>query len=117
MPLRAALIAEGNGDRGLVGVLERLCLREGAEVEIEWAKSVLETYAAGSSVAAKIRTLIEVHPYYDLLFVHRDTDGEDPASRRTEIAAACLQGTPPHVAVIPIQETEAWLLLSEAAIR
>src|SRR5690606_40429727 len=52
------------------------------------------------------------------LFVHRDADARDPTERLTEIDQAFkLIKSPPYVRVVPVQETEAWLLVDESAIR
>jgi hypothetical protein len=52
----------------------------------------------------------------ELLFVHRDAEGQDPNHRYKEIcdAAAAIC---PHVAVVPIRMQEAWLLHDEIALR
>lgn len=54
----------------------------------------------------------------DLLFVHRDAEGQPRESRIEEIseavAALCI---PCHVPIVPVRMTEAWLLLEENAIR
>jgi hypothetical protein len=58
-------------------------------------------------------------PDTNLLFVHRDADAAGPRARRGEIAAAVGAFDPSlhHVAVVPVQSTEAWLLVDEDAIR
>ena len=61
----------------------------------------------------------------DLLFVHRDAEGVPHRSRVEEIEIAMQEvravhegaGLPPHVVVVPVRMTEAWLLFDEAAIR
>ena len=59
----------------------------------------------------------------DLLFVHRDADQADSRPRRKEIENALVEARKsshliiPAVPVIPIRETEAWLLVEEKAIR
>lgn len=55
----------------------------------------------------------------DLVFVHRDSDSRSDIQRRTEIseAAECSDWPFQVVPLVPIQELEAWLLLSEDAIR
>jgi len=61
----------------------------------------------------------ELEPSANLIFIHRDADSRDPSPRHEEVAAA-FDGQPHQaawVAIVPVQETEAWLLLDEAAIR
>jgi hypothetical protein len=55
----------------------------------------------------------------DLVFMHRDADAPSGHNRRAEIAAAVAEAGLgiPVVPVVPIQELEAWLLLSEPEIR
>ncbi|MFO7567042.1 MAG: DUF4276 family protein [Enhygromyxa sp.] len=120
MNLRGALLAEGPSDRPLTQVLERLCRRPGVgRVEIEWGNEHLERYCPGRSIASKVSTLLEIDPGYDIVFVHRDADARDPSPRLAEIdqVFSTLELHPPHVRIVPIQETEAWLLVDESAIR
>ena len=55
----------------------------------------------------------------DIVFVHRDAEGQDPARRYAEIAeaVALVSEGLPAVAVVPVRMTEAWLLLDEQSIR
>ena len=118
--MRAALIAEGSSDRGLTYVLERLCRSLGvSEIEVESTTDLLQRYGLGSTVEAKISTLLNADPEFDLLFVHRDADNAGLEARQQEIeTAAARAGRPwPLVRVIPIKEMEAWLLLDEAQLR
>lgn len=64
----------------------------------------------------RLRLAIELYPC-DVLFVHRDAEGQDPALRRAEIAEALGHGPVRHVPVIPVRMTEAWLLGNQPAIR
>jgi len=117
--LRAALLAEGSSDRGLIGVLERVCVSKGIKkIHIDWGDERLAPFDLGRALTPRIQKLLEVDPGYDLLFVHRDADSEDAHARYSEIRLACAnQATcPPHVCVVPIQELEAWLLVDETAI-
>ncbi|WP_208293922.1 hypothetical protein [Ilumatobacter fluminis] len=55
----------------------------------------------------------------DIVFVHRDAEGEPPESRVDEIESGRIAAgvNCPVVPVVPLRMTEAWLLLDEAAIR
>ncbi len=55
----------------------------------------------------------------DLLFVHRDADALDPSPRHREVESgvAAAGRTSAWIGVVPVQETEAWLLLDAQAIR
>ncbi len=54
----------------------------------------------------------------ELLFVHRDAEGQGLEARITEIGdAAAAAGIQDYVPIVPVRMTEAWLLLDEQAIR
>jgi hypothetical protein len=59
---------------------------------------------------------VDLYPC-DILFVHRDAEGQDPAQRRDEIATALTTNPITWVPVIPVRMTEAWLLADQRAIR
>jgi hypothetical protein len=75
---------------------------------------------AVAGLANRIRTAVEVYPC-EILFIHRDEDGETIAHRENEIQRAVsdanLSDTVSPIAVIPVKMTEAWLLIDEQAIR
>jgi hypothetical protein len=69
----------------------------------------------------KIRTAIELYPC-ELLFVHRDAEGQGRAIRITEINDTIDELrqsgiTIPHVCAVLVRMQEAWLLIDEVAIR
>jgi len=64
----------------------------------------------------RLRAAVELYPC-DVLFVHRDSEGQEPALRRNEIAGALRQIRIRHIPVVPVRMTEAWLLADEMAIR
>jgi hypothetical protein len=69
----------------------------------------------------KIKTAVELYPC-ELLFVHRDAEGQGPTTRIIEIASTIdelrqFEITVPHVCVVPVRMQEAWLLIDEVAIR
>ena len=66
--------------------------------------------------AARWRIAFEFYPC-DVLFVHRDAEAQLPAFRREEVTRALAHTEIPHVPVIPVRMTEAWLLADENAIR
>lgn len=120
MRIDFVFIGEGPSDEGLVSHLEMLCIEAGA-VEVT---GIAPDFAripglVGRSVTEKIRATMQLEPNANLYFVHRDSDSPDATPRYREIDEAVINCglTKEHVAVIPVQETEAWLLLDEAAIR
>ena len=120
--LRFTLIGEGTSDKNLLPILEWALRQHGVEVAQgqfpRWDLLAIRP----ETTAQKIIAGLDLYPC-DLLFVHRDADRTDPRSRREEIHSAVneaklLQAIGiPAVPVIPIRETEAWLLIEEKAIR
>jgi len=112
------LVCEGSFDRGLLSHLETLCVRAGADEAAGTAPdlSVLPTKVE-QTVASKVRAALALEPAANLVFVHRDSDSRDPEPRYQEISSAMSEFDREHVAVVPVQETEAWLILDEDEIR
>lgn len=114
------LIGEGMSDNALVNHLQNLCILCGAD-EVQGVALDLAALGdkVGHTVKEKIKKAIELEPNVNLLFVHRDADGRNPEPRHAEIndAVRALAVDTRHVAIVPVQETEAWLLLDERAIR
>lgn len=112
------LIGEGSSDEGLIEPLSRLCIEHGVD-EIEDITSDFDFTGAGHSVLDKLRIVLRSQISVDLIFIHRDADSLNYQRREAEIREAIeiSQIDMPYVAVIPIHETEAWLLLDEQAIR
>jgi hypothetical protein len=106
------LLCEGSSDQGLVTVISELLRRAGADHVI----NIVRDYRG--TTAEKLRELALHGPHtLDFVFLHRDSDHEDHRPRYAEVRhgfdAAGFRGVP----VIPVQETEAWLLTDEDAIR
>jgi len=63
---------------------------------------------------------VDLYPC-DVLFLHRDAEGQGRERRLQEIqegvAASSVARACPHVPVIPVRMMEAWLLIDESAIR
>lgn len=117
--LRFLLVSEGSSDEGLVPHLQALCLSAGAsEVSGVAPDYGLLPDFVSRDVRSRLAAGLRLEPNVDLVFVHRDADARDAEPRYVEIrAAAEAVGVPIWVAVVPIQQTEAWLLLDADAIR
>jgi hypothetical protein len=115
MRVRATFLGEGKFDDGLMQILARLWNQVAPDMEIEFESGyrLLEFHDA-RTLAEKIQVLVK-HHQPDLFFVHRDSDKAGASARREEIRRKCEGQL--HVPVIPVRETEAWLLLDEDAIR
>jgi hypothetical protein len=120
--LRFTLVSEGSSDKCLIPILEWAIREQGVNAaqgqfaQWNWLPKKPKT------IAGKILAGLDLYEC-DLLFVHRDADESDPSERRKEIAGAVIEANRqrsiiiPSVPVIPIYETEAWLLIEEQAIR
>lgn len=111
MEISFALLREGTTDEGLTALLRELLIESGFD-----RVSGLPRAYRGTS-AQKLRALEAEESDVHVAFVHRDADSRDPDPRRSEIVAASTHFSGDTVPVIPIQATEAWLLVDEAAIR
>lgn len=120
MRVHFVLVGEGTTDDGLVPHLENLCIDLGADevtgTTIDFRRL---DQPVGHSVNAKLRAAVQLEPDANLIFIHRDADSSDSAQRYTEIATAvgAVALSQEWVGLVPVQETEAWLLLDESAIR
>lgn len=121
--LRFTLIGEGTSDRNLIPILEWALREQGVEVAQGYFPRWDLLPKKPTTVADKIMAGLSLYEETDLLFVHRDSDQTDPCPRRKEIELAVCEANSlqaikiPSVPVIPIRETEAWLLIEEKAIR
>ncbi len=111
--LTFVFLCEGSSDAGLRPHLESLLVQFGAAA----ATGMVDP--GPGTLASRLKRLIAEESQFDLIFIHRDSDGPDRTPREDEIRRAIKDsGLPqPHVPVIPVQEMEAWLLLDESSIR
>ncbi len=120
MRIHFVLISEGSSDNGLIPHLEQMCIDAGVD-EVSGVSPDFRRLGEtiGSRIEAKIRATLLLEPNANLIFIHRDADSRNPEPRYREISEAicasdCAQ---PYVPIVPVQETEAWLLLDEQAIK
>lgn len=117
-PLRYTLLCDGSSDALLRHPIEWSLRSMGwYEVEGEWA-DLRVIPDVGRGLPARIKTSL-THYAGELLFVHRDAEGDPMSLRVAEIRAAAERVglRIPHVCVVPVRMTESWLLHDEAAIR
>lgn len=116
MTRRGIFLADGSSDLPLARHLERLCADVGHEVLIT---AIDPRSSPDRTVAGRLRMLVVQEFPFDVVFVHRDAEGDDPQRRRREIAdgAEAVGITSPVIPVVPVRMTEAWLLLDPAEIR
>ena len=116
MMLRATLVTDGASDRVLEPILRWLMRQLTAEAfEIRWA-DLRGLRVKPRGLVQKLAVAVQEYPC-QLLFVHRDAEGQDPQRRYEEIREAADSTTCSHVCVVPVRMQEAWLLHDEAALR
>lgn len=111
--IQFVLVREGPSDDGLAILIRALLGRTGVPGVIGAARNYQGT------TKTKLAQVLAEEVVPDLIFVHRDSDSRDAAERHDEIASAAIElGCHDKVvAVVPVQETESWLLTDESAIR
>ena len=113
--MKYTLVADGASDAILIPILTwsvRRCIA--SPVESQWTD--FSRIPLQPDFESKLRVALDLFPC-DVLFVHRDAEGQPPEWRRNEIAAALKDTTITHVPVVPVRMTEAWFLFDESAIR
>ena len=117
--LRYTLVADGPGDRALLPILMWL-LRQ---LEDVGACALVPQFFdprpfddPPSELAGRIGRALQLFPCH-VLFVHRDAETSTRQDRVREIELALPRNTAPHVCVVPVRMTEAWLLIDQRAIR
>jgi Domain of unknown function (DUF4276) len=114
------LISEGPSDEGMLSHLENLCIEAGVDevtgIPLDFRRL---PNPIGRTVEEKPRVTLILEPGANLILIHRDADSRNAEPRYQEISTAVAQCklTKQWAAIVPVQETEAWLLLDEAAIR
>lgn len=93
-----------------------------ADLEGEWA-DLGRLPDPPKGLVMRMETSLRLYPC-DLLFVHRDAEGQPVEKRQSEISEAWASvGTPEEqqppkvIPVVPVKMMEAWLLVDEKAIR
>ena len=119
--LRFTLVADGPSDRALLPVLTWLLRQHCEGVSIQPEFSDLRWLPnPPQGLFRRIDKSMELYPC-DLLFVHRDAEGESVEKRQDEIRAALERSergkTLPVVCVVPVRMQEAWLLIDESALK
>ncbi len=113
-------VGEGSSDTALVSHLEELCILCGADEAAGVAPDLGSLpQKPAKTVSSQLRAALTLEPNADFIFVHRDADSLDPEPRYRDISQAesGLELIGRVVPVVPVQETEAWLLLDDEEIR
>lgn len=104
-------LCEGSSDEPLVEHLETLVTRQGVAEVLGVPRS------GGGSVDDKLSRVTHDGSAYDFVAVHRDADARDSEARIAEVVGALDRAGLPGCPVVPVQMTEAWLLVDQQAIR
>jgi hypothetical protein len=119
--IQFTLFADGPTDRALLPVLSWLIRETHKPDTIAHEFLSKPEFRTDLSFTARLRIALDLAPC-DILFIHRDAEKQDPRLRYDEIAKAVAtlsaqHAKAPHVCVVPVRMTEAWLLADESAIR
>ena len=119
--LRFTLVGDGSSDRALIPILTWLLRQYWESTPIQAEFSDLRRLPnPPRKLSQRIDKSVELYPC-DLLFVHRDAEGESVERRREEISVSLERSdrgkTLPVICVVPVRMQEAWLLIDESALR
>ncbi len=118
--LRYTLICDGSSDRCLRAIIDWTLYQLPATSSFSIERSVADLRILRkppSLLADRMRQALILYPC-DIAFIHRDAENEPMHQRIAEIASAALESqVGPHVPVVPVRMTEAWLLINKSAIR
>jgi len=115
--ISSVLICDGTSDAMLLPIIKNALTALAPSLRFQ--ETLLPSFS-GHDLEKRFADVLAYYPC-ELIFIHRDAEGQGISARVNEISSATkLRRT--HelqhiVAVIPIKMTEAWLLLDEHAIR
>nr|WP_315396303.1 hypothetical protein [uncultured Duganella sp.] len=113
--LRYTLLSDGSSDAVLMPIIDWLIREHFPDLRVQGLVAErLET--SDRSLKQRIPASLASFPC-DVLFVHRDAEGDSIEARLHEIELASADVGILCVPVIPVRMTEAWLFSDEAAIR
>lgn len=116
MELTITLLGDGTSDRILFHPIKWSINRCGVDVSrMLWADlGALGTRPDG--LRSRVVAALEYYPC-DVLFVHRDAEGDGHTHRVNEIEDAIVGIEHQYVPVVPVRMSESWFLHDESAIR
>ncbi len=119
--IQFTLFAEGRTDRALLPILAWLITETHKPDTVAHEFLSKAELRSDLTFSDRLQITLKLAPC-DILFIHRDADKQPSTLRYNEIANAAAAITAssakvPHVCVVPVRMTEAWLLTDETAIR
>jgi hypothetical protein len=119
--IQFTLFADGPTDRALLPVLDWLIRETQSPDTIAYEFLSRPQFHAQLNFTERLQTALDLAPC-NILFIHRDAEKQGPLLRYDEIAKAvenlsARHANVPHLCVVPVRMTEAWLLADESAIR
>jgi hypothetical protein len=119
--IRFTLLGDGASDERLIPVLSWLMIQYVPAYPVQpTCADLLRLPRVPKELTDRIQAALDLYPC-DVLFVHRDAESQPRQARADEIFSAVRSlspgSIPPHIAVVPVRMSEAWLLIDEAAIR
>jgi hypothetical protein len=119
--IRYTLVADGSSDSCLRHIIDWVIRRAVAPGDLQLEPQIPDFRCVldpPRTLSDRMGKAVQLYPC-DILFVHRDAEAQPRDSRLREIReAARLAGiSETKVPVVPVRMTEAWLLISELAIR
>jgi hypothetical protein len=120
-PFVYTLLSDGSSDRVLLRVIDWLLLQK---PQVGMAGLVGQAADLSSlpyppelrDLPGRMRSAAHYYPC-DVLFVHRDAEGQPMERRMEEIREAAREAHLAPIPVVPVRMTEAWLLIDEMALR
>jgi hypothetical protein len=109
----SALLADGTSDRALIPLISRSLQDLAPNL---FFADIAVADGGNGSLRDRVIKCLDDYPC-DLLFVHRDSESQNPELRLSEIETATENLAVKPVAVIPVKMTESWLIVDSAAIR
>lgn len=115
--LRYTLLSDGSSDRMLLPLLDWLLQQHSSQsFRGDWA-DLARLPRPPVGLKERVSVCLELFPC-ELLFIHRDAERVEHATRCNEIKTA-IEGMdiPPVICVVPVRMQEAWFLFSEESLR
>lgn len=113
--LTYTLIADGSSDECLIPIIDWILGELFPELEFSGSFAT-DLPALRHGLALRARAAIKTFPC-DILLIHRDSESILLEERIQEITQIAPGLSKPIVPLVPIKMTEAWLIISEDAIR